>query len=229
MEITWLGHSCFRIKGKEATLITDPCSPETGYNINSPQADIVTVSHDHRGHNYIAPIEPVPVPPLRGIAPDAIIYARPKLIHGPGEYEIANVLITGIPAFHDSEEGGQRGKNCVYSIEIDGMTLCHLGDIGHSLSSGLVDSLSGLDVLFLPVGGNSTINAVTAVEILRALEPKIIIPMHYLTEKSAVNLEPLDRFLSHMALKDVVPVNRLSVTRSNLTDQNRVVVMDYPR
>ena len=117
MEITWLGHSCFRIKGKEAILITDPYDGSIGYSLGKPKANIVTSSHNHPGHSFVA-----------GIG------GEPRVVRGPGEYEIANVFITGISTFHDAEKGNKWGKNTVYLIEMDEITVCHLGDLGHALS-----------------------------------------------------------------------------------------------
>ncbi len=228
MEIIWLGHSCFRIKGKEAIVITDPCSPGTGYDIGRQEADIVTISHDHGGHNFASQIEPVSKASLRGLSPEDVCYARPKLVKGPGEYDVANVLITGISSFHDNEEGGKNGKNCIYLIVLDDITICHLGDIGHKLSTDQLNELSRVQVLFLPVGGVSTIDAATAAEIVRTLEPKVVIPMHYKTRALTFDLDSLEAFLSQMALKEIIPQTKLSVTKSNLPEQTRVVVMEYP-
>jgi L-ascorbate metabolism protein UlaG (beta-lactamase superfamily) len=120
LDITWLGHSCFRIKGKEAVVITDPCHPSSGYPLGKLRADIVTLSHFHPGHSYLEAVE-----------------GEFKQIKGPGEYEIKGVFITGIATFHDNSQGSERGKNNVFLLEIDGVTLCHLGDIGHLLSSDI--------------------------------------------------------------------------------------------
>lgn len=133
MEITWLGHSCFRIKGKEATVITDPCHPSLGYSLGRLQADIVTVSHFHPGHCYVESIS-----------------GSFKEIKGAGEYEVKGVFITGIGTFHDTEQGKKRGKNTVYLVEMDGITLCHLGDLGHLPPPELIEEMSGVEVLMLP-------------------------------------------------------------------------------
>ncbi|MFC1985290.1 MBL fold metallo-hydrolase, partial [Chloroflexota bacterium] len=172
MEINWLGHSCFRIKGNRATIITDPYSPDLGYSLGKPTARIVTVSHQHPGHSYIEGVD-----------------GDPKLVRGPGEYEISDVLIIGTATFHDEEKGGKMGKNTVYLIEIDDISVCHLGDLGHVLTPAQVEEIDNVDVLLLPVGGVSTIDAPMAAEVVRQLEPKAVIPMHYKTEALKRELE----------------------------------------
>ncbi|MDP3879535.1 MAG: MBL fold metallo-hydrolase [Dehalococcoidales bacterium] len=210
MDINWLGHSCFKIKGSKVTLITDPYSPDLGYSLGKPAADIITVSHQHTGHSYV-----------QGIA------GEPKLVTGPGEYEISGVLIIGISTFHDAEKGASRGKNTAYLMEIDGITVCHLGDVGHPLTSGQVEEIGSVDVLLLPVGGESTIDAAVAAEIVRQLEPKAVIPMHYQTEALKGKLEPVDRFLKEMGVSGLSHQPKLSFTRSNVPLSTQVFVLDY--
>lgn len=210
MDINWLGHSCFRIKGTQATVITDPYSPDLGYSLGNPTARIVTVSHQHPGHAY-----------SQGVGDD------PKVVAGPGEYDISGVLIIGTATFHDGEEGRNRGKNTVYLIEIDEISVCHLGDLGHVLTTAQVEEIGNVDVLMLPVGGVSTINAPMATEVVRQLEPKIVLPMHYKTAALNRELEPVDRFLQEMGVKEVNPQPKLSVTRARLPLSTQVVLLDY--
>jgi L-ascorbate metabolism protein UlaG (beta-lactamase superfamily) len=211
VDITWLGHSCFRIKGKEIVVITDPCDPSLGYSLSKLQADIVTLSHSHRGHAYTEAVT-----------------SEFKAIRGPGEYELKGAFITGIATFHDSDRGSKLGKNTVYLLEIEGMKLCHLGDIGHLPDSELVEALGDVDVLFLPVGGVSTITGSTAAEIVRHLGPKVAIPMHYKTPALLKDLEPADRFYKELGIKEVVSRPKLSVNRSTLPISTQVVILDYP-
>ena len=152
MDIYWLGHSCFRIKGANATVITDPYSPDLGYSLGKPAANIVTISHGHPGHSYVA-----------GVG------GEPKLVTGPGEYEIAGVLVLGTATFHDGDEGKTRGKNTIYLMDVDEVSLCHLGDLGHVLTTEQVEEIENVDVLMLPVGGVSTIDASMAAEVVRRL------------------------------------------------------------
>ena len=210
MEISWLGHSCFRIRGSQATVITDPYSPDVGYSLGKPKARIVTVSHQHLGHSYI-----------QGVG------GGPRPITGPGEYEISGILIIGIATFHDAENGSQRGKNTVYLMEIDEVSLCHLGDLGHMLTAEQMEELGNVDILLTPVGGVSTIDAPVAAELARQLEPKVVIPMHYKTEALSWELDPVGRFLREMGGEQVTSQPRLSFNRSNLPLSTQVYLLDY--
>jgi L-ascorbate metabolism protein UlaG (beta-lactamase superfamily) len=210
MEITWLGHSCFLIRGKEKTIITDPCHPDLGYRLGKPEADIATLSHFHPGHSYI-----------EGVADE------PKQIKSPGEYEIGGIFITGVATFHDDKKGELKGKNTIYVIEMDGITLCHLGDLGHPLGPNLVEELGDIDILFLPVGEISTIPVDTAVEIVRQLEPPIIIPMHYKTKAFTGTLSPVDKFLDKMRIRELEAKPKLSITSSSLPTTTQTVILNY--
>lgn len=209
VEIRWLGHSCFLLKGKEKTVLTDPYCPELGYSLGEPKADIVTVSHFHPGHSYI-----------EGIA------NSPKQVKGPGEYEIGTIFITGLASYHDKEKGETRGKNTIYLIEMEGLSLCHLGDLGHLLTPSLVEELGNCDVLFLPVGEVSTISIDEAVEIVKQLTPRIVIPMHYKTDVLTRNLERADKFLAKMGIQETEPKPKLLITPSSLPSDLQIVVFD---
>lgn len=210
MEITWLGHSCFLIRGKEKTIITDPYHPDLGYRLGEPEADIVTLSHFHPGHNYI-----------EGVANE------PKRIKSPGEYEIGGIFITGVATFHDNRKGDLRGKNTIYIIEMDGITLCHLGDLGHPLAAYLIEEIGDIDILFLPVGEVSTMPIDTALEIVRQLEPPIVIPMHYKTEAFTGDLSPVDKFLDKMRIRELEAKPKLSITSSSLPTTTQTIVLNY--
>jgi L-ascorbate metabolism protein UlaG (beta-lactamase superfamily) len=212
MEITWLGHACFRLRGREAAIVIDPCDKSTGYSIGKPAADIVTISHDHPGHNNAAAVA-----------------GTPRVLQGPGEFEVAGVMVMGVRTYHDKEQGAKLGKNTAYVFELDDMRVCHLGDIGHVPTPEQVEELSGVDILLAPVGGGNTLGAAQAAETVSLLGPKLVIPMHYKTDISKGNLEPLDRFLKEIgatsALNERLP--KLSVTRSTLPDDTQVQVLDY--
>jgi len=210
MDINWLGHSCFRLRGKQATIVTDPFPPDLGYTLGKLTADIVTVSHQHHGHSY-----------SKGIG------GVPKVITGPGEYDIKGVLIIGIATFHDADRGQKKGKNTVYLIEVDGLTVCHLGDLGHVLTAERVEEIGDVDVLLLPVGGGSTINAPTAAEVIRQIEPKVVIPMHYKTPVLKRELEPVDGFLKEMGIERPASQPKLSLSPSNLPMSTQVFLLDY--
>jgi len=210
MDISWLGHSCFKIKGSHATVITDPYSPSLGYSLGKPTARIVTVSHQHPGHSYV-----------QGIG------GEPRVITGPGEYEISGILIIGIATFHDAERGGKRGRNTIYLMEVDEVSVCHLGDLGHVLTAEQAEELGNVDILLLPVGGVSTINAPAAAEVVRRLEPKVVIPMHYKTEALSRELEPVGRFLKEIGVKEVNSLPKLSFTRTSLPASTQIFLLDY--
>ncbi len=211
MDISWLGHSCFRVRGSHAVVITDPYPPSLGYSLGKPSARIVTISHQHPGHSYV-----------QGVS------GEPKLVTRPGEYEISGVLIIGIATFHDRERGRERGRNTIYVIEVDEISVCHLGDLGHVLTAEQVEEIDNVDVLLLPVGGMSTIDAPMAAELVRQLEPKVVIPMHYKTQALNWELEPVERFLREIGVKEVSPQPKLSVTRSSLPASTQVILLDYP-
>jgi len=210
MDISWLGHSCFRIRGSHVIVITDPYSPDLGYSLGKPTARIVTVSHQHPGHSYV-----------KGIG------GGPRLVVRPGEYEINGVLIIGIATFHDADKGEKRGKNTAYLIEVDEVSICHLGDLGHVLAAQQVEEIGKVDVLLLPVGGVSTINAPMAAEVVRQLEPKVVVPMHYKTSALNRELEPVESFLKEVGVKQVEPQPKLSLTKSNLPLSTQVFLLEY--
>ena len=210
MDINWLGHSCFRIKGRQASIVTDPYPPDLGYSLGKPTADIVTVSHQHPSHNY-----------HQGVG------GEPRLITGPGEYEIAGVLIIGIATFHDAEGGQKRGKNTIYLMDVDGVAICHLGDLGHVLTAEQVEEIDDVDVLLLPVGGVSTINASMAAEVIRQLEPKVVVPMHYKTPVLNRELGPVEKFLKEMGIERLDSQPKLSLTPSSLPASTQVFLLDY--
>jgi len=210
MEITWLGHSCFRIKNNPVTIITDPYAPDIGYSLGKPTAQIVTVSHQHPGHSYV-----------EGVG------GEPRLVSGPGEYEIGGILIMGVATFHDNKKGADRGKNTVYVIEVGGISVCHLGDLGHVLSAEQVEELDNVDVLLLPVGGVSTIDAARAVEVVRQIEPQIIIPMHYKTEALKGDLAPVEKFLKEIGVEEAEPLPKLSLNKTSMPTTTQVIPLKY--
>ena len=212
MDIIWLGHSCFEIKGSQGAIVTDPYSPDLGYTLGERAADIVTISHQHPGHAY-----------AQGVG------GNPRLVAGPGEYDIGGVLLLGVSTFHDGEKGVVRGKNTAFIIEVDEVSICHLGDLGHVLAAGQVEEIDNVDVLLLPVGGVSTIGASKAAEVVRQLEPKVVIPMHYRTPALVRELESADRFLKEIGVNEVNPLPKLSITKSGLPTSTQVYLLDYPQ
>ncbi len=208
MDITWLGLSCFRIRGNQAVIITDPFPPDSGYKLGKQTADIVTVSHTHPSHSYV-----------EGVS------GPPRVIKGPGEYEISGVLVIGLPTYHDAVKGQSRGKNTIYLMEIDGVTVCHLGDIGHVIGDEPVEEMGKVDILMLPVGGVTTISATMAAETIRKIDPKVVLPMHYQTPFSNRELEPIENFLKEVGQGPIEPRPKLSINRNNLPISMQVIVL----
>lgn len=212
MDITYLGHSSFRLHGKQATVVCDPFDPDmVGINFKKVLSDIVTISHDHKDHSFLDGVEGVKM-----------------VVSGPGEYEISGVSIVGIPTFHDNKKGAERGKNTVFVIEIDNLRIAHLGDLGHVLSEKILEEIGAIDILMVPVGGEYTIGPNEAIEIARAIEPSVIIPMHYLSEgmKGEVfgKLSQVDEFLKDIGLT-VEREDRLVYRKGDLQGEEKVVVL----
>lgn len=208
MVITWYGHSCFKIQSGQLTLIIDPFDPAIGLRPPRGKADVVFVTHKHYDHNY-----------LEGVGDDTFV------IDGPGEYEIKGVTCRGITSWHDSKEGKERGLNTIYIIEVEGITLCHLGDLGEKLSNGQLEAVDGVDVLFVPVGGKYTIDAEGAAEVIHQVEPKITIPMHYKIPGLKINLDSADVFLKEMGISKQEAVAKLTLKKKELPENSEVVLM----
>jgi L-ascorbate metabolism protein UlaG (beta-lactamase superfamily) len=212
MEITWLGHSCFRLRSREGVVLTDPCPPSSGYSIGKPTADIVTISHDHPAHAHRKAVSGTPI-----------------FIDAPGEYEVAGIFIAGIPTYHDARKGAQRGKNTAYVVEMDEVRLCHLGSLGHVPTPEQAEEMSGVDVLLVPVGGQSTIDGSAAADVVSLLEPRIVVPMHYKTDKETAGLDSIQKFLKEMGVASAEPMPKTTVARNNLPLETQVMVLDYKR
>jgi L-ascorbate metabolism protein UlaG (beta-lactamase superfamily) len=214
MEITWFGHSCFQLKGRNVTLITDPFSPQTDSPVGEASrlgklpASIVTISHDHPGHNYVVGVT-----------------GSPYVIRSPGEYEISDVLITGVASYHDNDHGKQRGRNTIYLIHMDDLVICHLGDLGHTLQEEQLEVVADADVLLVPIGGQHTINAAQAAEVISQVEPRIIIPMHYLPSSEDAP-RPLDKFCREMGVEAANSQPRLTIAHTTLPAETQVVILE---
>jgi L-ascorbate metabolism protein UlaG (beta-lactamase superfamily) len=190
--------------------VADPCPPASGYSIGKPTADIVTISHPHDNHSY-----------LKAVA------GSPTVLDGPGEYEISGAFVTGISTYHDSQKGEEHGANIVYIIEMEDIKVCHLGDLGHTPTAEQAEEMTGVDILFVPVGGNTTLDGVRAAEVVSLLEARLVVPMHYKTEAFKGDLEPPDRFLKEMGVTAHEPQPKISVTRNALPADTQVMMLDY--
>lgn len=209
MEITWYGHSCFRIRGRGCAAVTDPYDPALGVRLQSLQATLVTISHDHPGHNYD-----------RGVRRSAYV------ITGPGEYEVGGVFVIGVATYHDTQKGAERGKNTAYLIEIEDVNLCHLGDLGHIPTQEQIEQFNDVDVLFVPVGGRNALSGARAAEVVGLIEPKIVIPMHYKTEGLDTELSTVTRFLSEMGVEPPEVQPALTITKSSLPEETQIVLLE---
>ncbi len=211
MEILWYGQACFKLKGKTTSVIIDPFSSEaTGLKLpKDMEADVAIKTHDHQDHSNLA-----------SVTGEAI------KISGPGEYEIKGVAISGTAVFHDKSEGSERGKNTIYNINMDGINIVHLGDLGHILTEDQINAIGACDILLTPVGGVYTITPEEATEVVSQLEPKIVIPMHYKIEGLKYELSPVEVFLKSYGAENVEPQAKLSITRDKLPEDTQVIVLN---
>ena len=212
MDIVYLGHSSFRISGKNASVVTDPyVEKKVGFKYPKVSATIVTLSHDHDDHNNVSAVSDVK-----------------KVISGPGEYEIEGVMIMGYPSFHDEKEGQERGPNVIYTFDIDGVKIAHLGDLGHKLSEKQIEKLGNIDVLMVPIGGVYTIGAAKAAEVTRAIEPQYIIPMHYkvkgLKLSAVEKLTDTKPFVNDLGIK-TEETPKLTIKEKDLLEGDQKIIL----
>ena len=208
-KIYWAGQSCFQIsvstsKDHSADIVIDPFSDEkTGLKLPNLSADILLVTHEHTDHNNIKDVK-----------------GSPFIIQGPGEYEVKEVFVQGIPSFHDDKEGKERGQNTIYVIEAEDLRFCHLGDLGQKLlTDEQLEKIDKVDVLMIPVGGEFTIDSSAAQKIIGQVEPKIVIPMHYSLPKLKMKLDEVSKFLKTMGKPSVVPQEKLVIKASALSKE----------
>jgi len=205
LDITWYGHSCFRISERgRLAVVTDPFSESIGLPAPRLKGEVVTVSHQQPGHNNIDAVK-----------------GRLYTLDGPGEYEIGGVFVTGV-ALHDEATGR---LNVAYLFEYDNLTVLHLGDLNHVPDQSTIEALGEVNVALVPVGGGNALRASQAAEVVTMLEPNYIVPMHYAMPDLSMELEPVDKFLKAMGVSKVVEEDILKVTSGALTDQPQVVVL----
>lgn len=212
MEITFIGHSCFKIKGKSATIVIDPYEAYIGYKLPRLSADLVLSSHPHKDHSNVSAVSDTKM-----------------VIDEAGEYEVADTYIEGIATWHDDSSGKERGKNVMYQITLDGFTLLHMGDLGHELNKDTLEKLSRVDVLMIPVGGELTIDAKAAARVISSIEPGYVIPMHYQTDDLtglSKKLDPLKKFLDEMGEENVKNLETLKVSSQNdIPEETEIVIL----
>lgn len=221
MTIQWLGHSCFKLTSKtkgngEVIVVTDPYENSVGLRFPKTNADVVTVSHDHFDHNNFTGIK-------------GNIDEHPFIVKDAGEYETKGVFARGIPSSHDNKDGAERGENLIFVINVEGVRICHLGDLGHVLTEAQIEAVGDIDILFVPVGGNYTIDAKEAVAVVKQVEPRIVIPMHYKIPGLKVEIADEKAFLKAFGGK-VETEKKLKVAKKDLMGEDtKVVVLEYGR
>jgi len=211
MEIVWYGHSCFRfIERGMAAVVTDPFDNEiVGFEPLKLRADIVTVSHDAPGHNFV----------------NAVKGVLHKLT-GAGEYEIGGVFITGVQTDVNHKKGVDKPNNTLFLFDFDGLTIAHLGDLSQVPSQSEVEALGTVNIALVPVGSGNGLNAAKAAEVVSLLEPNIVIPMHYASQSGKLDLDPLSKFLKEMGITTHETVPSLKINRSSLPDETRVIILN---
>ena len=215
MNINWYGQSCFQIsstRGKDnhVSIVIDPFDESTGLIVPKLQADIVLVTHEHSDHNNIKAVS-----------------GEPFIIEGPGEYDIKGSFIQGISGYHDNAQGAQRGSITIYTIETEGMRICHLSDLGQKeLSPSQLDKIGDIDILMIPIGGIYTIDAADAVKIMAQIEPRVIIPMHYKIPKLKIKLDDIDKFLKNLGIKKPESLPKLSIKKKDIsTEEAKIIIL----
>ena len=211
MQISWLGQSCFKIQSKDVTLVADPYEDKIGLKLPRLQANIVTISHNHYDHNNLKAVG-----------------GQPFVIDAPGEYEINQAFIWGIPSWHDDKEGAERGPNIIFIYKIEDIKIAHLGDLGAVLTDEQNDKLEGVDILFIPVGGIYTLDAKKAAEVVGQIEPRLVIPMHYRLPGLKVKIDGVEKFCSELGVKPAAAEDKLKITKKELPVNDMKIVILKP-
>lgn len=215
MLIQYYGHSCFKITTKPAgrgqedvVTFLDPFDKSVGLRPPQGQANLVLVSHDHADHNNIDALK-----------------GDPSVIDIAGEYSVKGINIIGIDSFHDNKKGEERGKNTIFVLDSEEIRLCHLGDLGTDLTEKQLEQINGVDILMIPVGGNYTIDGKKAVEIAKKIEPKIIIPMHFKTKGSLIDVSDEKKFCSEIGNCPSNRVSKLNLKKKDLEEKRMEVIV----
>lgn len=219
MLIQYYGHSCFKLTTKPAgratddiSVFLDPFSKEIGLRPPQGQADVIFISHDHWDHNNVEALKGDPV-----------------VINTPGEYSVKGINVIGIESFHDTKEGSAKGKNTIFILETEDLKICHLGDLGCDLNSKQIEEIDGIDVLMIPVGGGEyTIDGKKAAEIVRKIEPAIVIPMHYNIKGSSVDIEDESKFCNETGNCSKEKVSKLNIKKKDLEGKAMEVIVMSP-
>ncbi|MFZ5989959.1 MAG: MBL fold metallo-hydrolase [Bacillota bacterium] len=210
MKIKWFGHACFLITSESGIkIVTDPFDSTVGYKVHELEADIVSTSHDHFDHNNI----------------DAVKAAMH--VKGSGKINIKGIEITGVATFHDEYEGEKRGRNTVFKFRVDGLNICHLGDLGHILTRDQLREIGDVDVLLVPVGGTYTIDFRGAVEVMKLIKPVVTIPMHFKTPALKFDIDGVDKFLSAAGGGERIGKQKIELHKDSINKVPGIIVLDY--
>jgi L-ascorbate metabolism protein UlaG (beta-lactamase superfamily) len=216
MKVKWLGHSCFLISSSAGVrIVTDPYESGgfnrgLGYKPVREAADIILISHEHSDHNYVKDIP-----------------GDPEVIRKTGRQEVKGIEINGVLTCHDKTDGRQRGLNTVFCLDVDGVRVCHLGDLGHELSAKEIKEIGRVDVLLIPVGGYFTIDAAEATRVAAALKPRIVIPMHYKTPVLDFPITGVEDFLKGKPQVKRLAASEVEITKANLPQETEVWVLNH--
>ena len=216
MKIKWYGHAAFLITSDRGVkIITDPYDPDAygdqfSYGKITDKADIVLVSHDHSDHNH-----------AKGLP------GSPEVIKGNGSKKSKGITFKGVATFHDPSKGSDRGENTVFTFNVDGFQICHLGDLGHVLNQNELAEVGAMDILFVPVGGVYTIDAKEAAQIAESMKPKVLIPMHFRTEKCGFPIAPVEDFLKGKPRVKQPGTSEVTFDKSSLPQQTEILVLTH--
>lgn len=210
MKIKWLGHACFLLTSEKGTrVVTDPFDETVGYKVEEIEAEIVSTSHDHYDHNNIG-----------------MVVGNAKHVMGAGKINIDGIDITGVESFHDECEGVKRGKNDIFKFTIDGISVCHLGDLGQTLNNDQLRQIGNVDVLMIPVGGVYTIDYKGAIEVMNLIKPSITIPIHYKTPALTFEIDGVEPFLSATGGKHISK-QEIELKKDEIGNWPKVIALDY--
>lgn len=217
MEIKYIGHSSFLIKTKTAKVVTDPFDPKmVGLKFPKTEADIVTISHGHNDHNHMAQV----------VTAEG---KTPLVFEMPGEFESKGVRIFGFRSFHDDKRGADRGENILYKIEAEGVSILHCGDLGFVPEDSFIDSIGDVDILMVPVGGTFTIDPEAAAQLIKKVEPAMVIPMHYnqpgLDQKNFGQLVAVTEFTKKFGIENLAPLPKLVYKKEEMEQEMKIVVL----
>jgi L-ascorbate metabolism protein UlaG (beta-lactamase superfamily) len=213
LKIKWFGQSCFRFTAENGTtIVVDPYHNILGYKLPELDAHIVTTSHDHGDHNNV------------GAVKGDFVH-----IEGSGTFSQEGIGIKGVQTFHDNVSGTKRGRNIVYNFMIDGLNVCHCGDLGHPLSLEQINEIGKVDILLLPVGGRATLDASGAADVMKQFNPAVVIPMHYRTKAMGIFgfiFGTVDTFIT-ISRKEAKNYKEIDINLSNIKDFPEIVVLQY--